>query len=261
MFDLGARQLGRQRAADETAAFSNHGEMVSLGSPVAEQRFLGFAGRLHKLAPLGRAEFPAGRQHPLFGFSRNGRIHVVAAQHQMISDGDAPQSRADFDEREVGRSAADIDHQNQPDAFENAVQLVAMPRREIVERGLRLFDERELFEARTPRSIHRQSARDFVERCRHRDDDFLPAERRLRMRGVPAFLMCARSRDDASTGDIFGISGGAPHGRIGADRSTPEWLNQLFAEIIRREGTFAPCQRANSPAIGSGAQPACSPGR
>ena len=44
-------------------------------------------------------------------------------------------------------------------------------------------------------------------------------------------------------------SAGAPHGRMGAERSTPAWQSQLLADATSRPGTRAPCQRANSPAI------------
>src|SRR5262245_18664672 len=42
-------------------------------------------------------------------------------------------------------------------------------------------------------------------------------------------------------------SSGACHGSKGLVRSTPVWLNQLFADEISRAGTFAPWVRANSP--------------
>jgi hypothetical protein len=85
-----------------------------------------------------------------------------------------------------------------------------------------------------------------------------------------AAAMCASSRAVASTGEILVTSAGAPHGRIGAARSTPAWQSQLFADATSRPGTRAPCQRANSPAISPGVSPhgnvvapggsSCSPG-
>ena len=62
---------------------------------------------------------------------------------------------------------------------------------------------------------------------------------------------CARSAALTSTGDRFGTSGGAPHGRIAARRSTPGWQSHDLAEAIRRPGTFAPCARASSPVTSS----------
>ena len=62
---------------------------------------------------------------------------------------------------------------------------MAMMRGEVIERGLRLFDQRELFEAGLARGIHRQRARHFVERGGHGDHHFLLGHRRVRMRGIP----------------------------------------------------------------------------
>ena len=59
--------------------------------------------------------------------------------------------------------------------------------------------------------------------------------------------MCASNRAEASTGESLRTSAGAPHGRMAAERSTPPWHSQLLADEIKRPGTRAPCQRANSP--------------
>ena len=45
---------------------------------------------------------------------------------------------------------------------------------------------------------------------------------------------------DASTGEIFSISAGAPSGKIPARRSTVGCESQLLADPTRRPGTFAP---------------------
>ena len=74
----------------------------------------------------------------------------------------------------------------------------------------------------------------------------------LALAGNHALRMWRSRRDDASTGDNFPISGSAPHGRIGAVRSTAAWESHDFADVIRRDGVFAPCQRANSPTICGG---------
>ncbi len=52
--------------------------------------------------------------------------------------------------------------------------------------------------------------------------------------------MCRRYEAEASTGDIFRISGGLPHGRMSASRSIPAWQSQLLALLIKRLGTLAP---------------------
>ena len=50
----------------------------------------------------------------------------------------------------------------------------------------------------------------------------------------------------------FAITGLVVH-RIAAVRSTPECESQDFAEMMSRDGTRAPCQRANSPTMCDGA--------
>ena len=55
----------------------------------------------------------------------------------------------------------------------------------------------------------------------------------------------------ASTGEIFGssaASSSAPHGRMGAARSTAAYPSQLFADAIERPGTSVPRRRATAPA-------------
>jgi hypothetical protein len=116
-----------------------------------------------------------------------GGIHVVAAQHQMFADGDAAQrlSFVDLNEREIQSTAAGIDHENQSHSRECGLKIVAMTRREIVERRLRLFDQRELFISRLPCRCDCQGTCDLVERCRHRDHDFQLFERCFRMTVIP----------------------------------------------------------------------------
>ena len=108
----------------------------------------------------------------------------------MIPDRDAPQRRAvgrnpRLNEREIRRAAAHVHHQHQPHVLQHVGQIVAMMRGEVIEGGLRLFDERKLFEAGLARGIHRQRARDFVERGGHGDHHFLLSHLRVRMRGIP----------------------------------------------------------------------------
>ena len=64
-------------------------------------------------------------------------------------------------------------------------QIMTMMRGEIVKRGLRFFDERELLQPGLARGVHGQCARDFVERGRHGDHHFLRGQRGAGMRGVP----------------------------------------------------------------------------
>ena len=96
---------------------------VALGRVGAEQRFLGGARGLHELRPLRRAEFAAAGQQPFLDLPGQRGVHVVAAQHQVIAHGDAPQRRAlgrrrDLNQREIGGAAADVHHQHQARVFQ-----------------------------------------------------------------------------------------------------------------------------------------------
>ena len=186
-FDIFTRKLRGHRTADEAAAFGDDGEMVGLRRVRREQRFLRGAAGLHEFAPLRRTEFASAGRHLFFGFARDCRIHVVAAEHQMIADRNAAQAFAfaDLDQREVGSAAADIHHQHQRHAFESRREIVAMTRGEIVKGSLWFFDQRELLKTGAARGRHGKRARDFVKRCGDRDDDFESFEWSVGMRMIP----------------------------------------------------------------------------
>ena len=59
-------------------------------------------------------------------------------------------------------------------------------------------------------------------------------------------------RADASTGESFGTSSGAPHGRIGAVRFTPAYDSHDLADATSRDGLSAPRFRASSPTMCGG---------
>src|SRR5439155_13238748 len=109
---------------------------------------------------------------------RKRDVHVVAAEEQMIADGDALERERRavelrLDEREVGRTAADVDDEDPRGAAERVLPLALVGREPGVERGLRLFQERQRRELRLGRGGDGQLARDLVERRRHGEDDLL----------------------------------------------------------------------------------------
>src|SRR5690606_37325889 len=80
---------------------------------------------------------------------------------------------------------AHVDYEGEPDARECLGEVLSVPRREVVERGLRFFDQGEFFESRLTGGRDRERACDFVERRRHGDDDLLLSQRRIGVRVIP----------------------------------------------------------------------------
>ena len=118
------------------------------------------------------------------------QVHVVAAEQDVIADGDPLERQvaldlADRDQREVGGAAADVAHQDHVtdgELLAPAVAGLAQPR---VERRLRLLEQRHVRQARVGGGAHRELARDRVERRRHRQQHLLRGQRRVGMRVVP----------------------------------------------------------------------------
>jgi hypothetical protein len=93
----------------------------------------------------------------------------------------------DVDQREVGRAAADVEHEHTLAGRElRAGGGLPLPARDPrVERRLRLLEEDDRRVAGARRGLQRQLARCFVERGRHGDEHFLLVERVVGMRVIP----------------------------------------------------------------------------
>ena len=90
------------------------------------------------------------------------------------SNDDARRRRANLDQREVGRAAADVADQHALAVRELAIERAGVRRDPGVERGGWLFDQREVAVARRSRRFDRELARHLVERGRHREHDACP---------------------------------------------------------------------------------------
>ena len=67
-----------------------------------------------------------------------------------------------LNEREIGSAAADIHHEHQRDALERPAKILAMMRREVVERRLRFLQQREFFKTRATRCRDGQGSGYFI---------------------------------------------------------------------------------------------------
>ena len=155
-------------------------------SGLREQRLLRDAALVPQRLQLPRVDAMAFALEALLHDAREGEVHVVAAEQDVIADRDALEREvavvlADEDQAEVGRAAADVAHEQQvadaelpPPALARAVD----PR---VAGGLRLLEQRHAREAGVGRGPQRQLARLFVERCGHGDEHVLAVERERRL--------------------------------------------------------------------------------
>ena len=256
--DFSPGQLRRHAAADHAATTAEHGDGETLRRVAGQERFL--RGRALPAQHLALCEREPRRRELLFDEGRQREIEIVAAKEQVLADGDPFEGQlfvldAGANEAEVGGAAADVDDEDEGVPGEALRQLPAVRRDPRVERGERLFEQRQPLEASRLRGFDRQLAGFFVERRRHGQHDLLLFEPRgivTRARvWFQASRMCASSRAEASTGDSL-ASASAPHGSSAAVRSTWGFESQDFADEISRPGISAPSSRAKTPAMRSG---------
>ena len=111
-----AVSVALHRSLDEAAAAAGHGDRDARRRLVAEQALLRIAAERGELLPARGVE--AARLRAALGDqARQREVDVVAAEQQVLADRDAleaePVGAAPHrDQREVGRAAADVDHQH-----------------------------------------------------------------------------------------------------------------------------------------------------
>ena len=123
---------------------------------------------------------------------RQGQIHVVAAQHQMLAHGRARQQRQAAawccfhpDQRQVGGAAAHVQHQHQAAVLQLLGELRALQHQPIVKRGLGFFEQLHPGQAGQLRRLQRERARALVEGGGHRQHHQLLGQRRIGVRCIP----------------------------------------------------------------------------
>ena len=117
-------------------------------------------------------EFFAFGGEPLIDRVSERQIHVVATQQDVVADGDTSERHVAVlgghsNERKVGGAAADVHDQHHVaglDLFAEAFAHLLNPR---VERRLRFFNQRDVWQAGLLRGFHREVARGGIERRRH----------------------------------------------------------------------------------------------
>ena len=148
--------------------------------------------------------------------SRERQIHVVAAEQDVLADGDAAQREraallADRDEAEVGGAAADVAHQHEVADLHALAPGVALRGEPRVERRLRLFEEAHARQAGL-RALPGASAPGPPRRTRRARSRAPPGRRaprrRRRARAATRAPGAPGTRADANTGDTRRTSSG-----------------------------------------------------
>ena len=190
LLDLAASDLGGDRAGDDAAAPARHLHRDRLG--LARER-RSFASRhcITSVCQRTLSSFPASAGEPRLDAPRERDVHVVAAEQQVVADGDALEPEAVAvgaarDQREVGGAAADVDDQDMRSPPSSRFPAPLVRGEPGVERGLRLLEQRRA-PARPGFARRRDGelARHLVERRRHGEHDVLLGERLVGMRRVP----------------------------------------------------------------------------
>lgn len=114
--------MRRKRAGDETGAATGDCERKALLrlAFARQHRLFEVAAAGDKRIPLRRTKFAAGGRQPRLDHVRQRQVHVVAAQEDMVADGDAadrgniPSCRRSLqrEQAEVRGAAADVNHQD-----------------------------------------------------------------------------------------------------------------------------------------------------
>ena len=177
---LVAAQFRRPRAADQPRTAAEHRDGRPLRRRVGQQAFLGATALLPQLRQFTRIQPPTTQSR--LDRPRQGQVHVVATQHQMVTDANAGQFQTgriilDLNQGQVGGAAAHVTDQQQPRVAQRRRYVALMAVQPVVAGGLWFFQQPELQQTGQPRGFHRQRPRRLVERCRHGQHQFLPLQR------------------------------------------------------------------------------------
>ena len=192
LLDLVALQRGRAGAADELRAAPQQGHLDLLGGVCRQQLFFGHAAALHQL-PQACCRQGGVWPHALLDPLRQGQVHVVAAQHEVVAHANAGELGLvlvvrHLNQGEVGGATAHVTHQHQAGVAQGSAQVGAVPKQPIVKGRLRFFQQAQTVQARLLRGGQGEAARAFVKRSGHGEHDVLFGQRRVGKAFVPRRL-------------------------------------------------------------------------
>ena len=177
--DFVAGQLGLEAPADDLRPSAGDRHRPTGGGEVGEELFLGDPARVAEGAPLLGVE--PGRAQLLLDLVGQGQVDVVAAEHQVVADGDPAKPGAaggldDGDEAEVGGPAADVADEDQFPGADLALPDVLVGDDPAVERRLGLLEQDRAGDPGALRGLDGQFSSGLVERGGDGEDDFLVLE-------------------------------------------------------------------------------------
>src|SRR5690606_4055476 len=131
LLDLFAQQLRLDRPANQTRAFAENRDRLLLRLRVVEKALLRHARLMPERLQLPGIDAVAFALQLLLQEAGERKIHIVAAEQDVIADGDAPQRQIavllrDRDQAEVGRPAADIADQDQVADLDALAPVIAL---------------------------------------------------------------------------------------------------------------------------------------
>ena len=187
---LGAGNFGADAAANEFASPAGHHHGHGLQCVVGQQLLFGAAAAVRQRAGLPGVELFALPGQLARHAVGQRQVHVVATEQDVLAHSHTLQRQVAItlqhgDEGQVGSAAAHIHDEDDVAVFHLLAPVATAGLDPAVQRGLRLFKQREVLVTRCLAGLGRQLARGRVERCGNGDGDVLRIKRGLGVGLVP----------------------------------------------------------------------------
>ena len=236
--DFVAGDAGGEGAGEEAGAAAGEGNGEFLGGVAVggEAAFFQIAATGDEVLPLAASQRFAFAGEAGFEGVGDGEIDIVAAEQEVIADGDAADGgkrgaglAGDFEEAEVGCAAADVDDEDVAAVFGELGPEgggVGVGFEPAVEGGLGFFEEADVFgESGFGGGVEGEALGDGVERGGDGDGDFLGVEGGIGETGVPCAAEVVEEEGGGADGGDFLVvrdflggpreeGGGAVHGVV-----------------------------------------------
>ncbi len=176
-----ACQLRPKRPAQKRRTSRSERDRRHRQGRIAEQFLFGLSACVDEARLLPAVDRLALSLELLPNHVRQGEIHVVAAEQDMVAHCDSNEIEGPVlfdrsDRGEVGCPAADVDDENDVTRAHLLAPSIAQCHGPGVKRGLWFFEQRGTFDPRRQRGLDGQLARSRIERRRDGDDDLLLGE-------------------------------------------------------------------------------------
>src|SRR5271165_162011 len=172
------QQFCLDRAADQFASFAQQRYVLLLRFGMLEQILLRCPALVPEPLQLIRVNTMPLSLQLLLQQSCQGKVHVVAAQQDVLSDRNPLQRQVAVffrhrNQAEIGGAASYVAHQYQVADFDALAPTVALALKPRIESRLRFFEKGHPLETRLRSRAQRQLTGLFIKRCRHRKQHVL----------------------------------------------------------------------------------------